>query len=213
VLPPLQTIYSSLGPPPSRFGFDTNPHSPPSCAILSISLQSLHTLYASFLHLLEKDVVKRRNNRKSNNRPPSADNLLVREPNTDIPQQVPDAVEAVEEHGESKEALERNLRRRGPRRDRRDHARRLKVPSRVWRSEVRETEQVQRAAERDARDAVQRRRVPGDLRAVDGEVGRDGTLEALLCEDLGGGFLGCGLCCCEPGGGQYGFGGCGYVIR
>lgn len=126
---------------------------------------------ASFLPLLEKDVVERCGNRESDNRPPCADDLLVRETNTNIPQQMPDAIEAVEEHGESKEALERNLRRRGPRRDCRDHARGLKVPSRVRRSEVRKAEEVERAAKGNASDAVQRRGVPGDLRAVDGQMG------------------------------------------
>lgn len=134
------------------------PRSSPSRANVSVLLRfSSKTFTASFLRLLEEDVVKRCRNRESNNRPPGADNLLVREPNTNIPQQMPHAIEAVEKHGESKEALERNLRRRGPRRDRRNHARSLKVPSSVRSSEVCEAEQVERAAEGDAGDAVQRR--------------------------------------------------------
>jgi hypothetical protein len=159
---------------------------------------SIHPSRLTRLRLLEEDVVQRRNNSQTNSSPPSANDLLVGEPNTHIPQQMPDTVEAVEEHGESKEALQRDLRRRGPRSNRRNHAGSLKVPSRVRRSEVGETEQVQRAGQSDACDAVQGRGVPGDLRAVDGEMGRDGALEALLCEDLGGGFLRGGLGCCEP---------------
>ena len=99
---------------------------------------------------------------------------------------MPNAVERVEEHGERKEALQGNLGSRGPGRDRRDHRRRLEVPSRVRRDEVCEAEEVQRAGQRDARDAVQRRGDPGDLRLVDGQVGRDGAREALLAQDFGG---------------------------
>lgn len=112
---------------------------------------------------------------------------------------MPHTVEAVEEHGESEEALKRDLGRDRPSSDRRNHAGRLEMPSRVRRSEVGKTKEVQRAGKRDAGDAVERRGVPGDLRLVDGEVGRDGAVEALLYKDFGGRILGCGLRGCESG--------------
>ena len=184
-----------LPPPPASFP------APNICCPTPISL--FLSFFTSVNHrpsrLLEEDVVQRRNNRQPNNRPPSPDNLLVGETDTDIPQQVPHAVERVEEHGEREEALQRHLGSRGPRRDGRNHRGGLKVPSGVGRGQVCETEEVQRARERDARDAVERGRVPGDLRAVDGQVGRDGAVQALLAEDLLRGVLRGGFCCGEPG--------------
>ncbi|OSS46828.1 hypothetical protein B5807_09059 [Epicoccum nigrum] len=149
--------------------------------------------------LLEEDIVQRCNNCQTNNRPSSPDNLLVGETDTNIPQQVPHAVERVEEHGEREEALQRHFGSRGPRRDGRDHRGGLKVPSGVGCGEVCETEEVQRAGQRNASDAVERGRVPGDLRAVDGQVGRDGAVQALLAEDLLRGILRGGFGCGEPG--------------
>ena len=112
---------------------------------------------------------------------------------------MPNTVERVKEQGESKEALERNLGGGGPCGDRRNHGCGLEVPSCVRRGEVGKAEEVQRARERDAGDTVERRGVPGDLRAVDREMGGDGAVQALLGEDLGGGFLGSGFSGGEPG--------------
>ena len=69
---------------------------------------------------------------------------------------MPNTVKRVKEHGESEEALQRNLDRSGPRGDRRNHGCRLEVPSCVRRREVCETKEVERARERDAGDTVQR---------------------------------------------------------
>lgn len=110
---------------------------------------------------------------------------------------MPYSVERMEEHGERKEALERNLCSGRPRRNSRNHARSLKVPSRVRCSEVCDAEEVEGARKRDAGDSVQRRGVPGDLGPVDGEVGRDGALEALLAQNLGGFLLGSSFGCCK----------------
>lgn len=111
---------------------------------------------------------------------------------------MPHTVERVEEHGERKEALQCHLGSHGPRRDGRNHGRSLEVPSGVGRGKVREAEEVERAGQSDARDAVQRRGVPGDLGAVDGEMRRDGAVEALLAQDLLAGFLRGGFCRSEP---------------
>ena len=180
----------------------TLPHSP-ACYRLHRFALSVFSIHPSPPHtrtrLLEEDVVQRCNNRDSNHRPASSDNLLVREPNTKIPHQMPNTIERVEEHWEREEALERNLRSHGPGSDRRDHARGLEVPARVRRGEVCEAEKVERARQSDARDSVQGRGVPGDLGAVDGKMGRDGAVETLLGEDFGGSFLGCRFGGCEPG--------------
>ena len=57
------------------------------------------------------------------------------------------------------------------------------MEARVRRDEVQAAEGVEGAADDEARDAVQRREVPGYLRFVDGEVRGDGAVEALLRED------------------------------
>lgn len=73
----------------------------------------------------------------------------------------------------------------------------LEVPADGGRDEVEDAEGVEAAGEGDAGDAVERRAVPGDLRLVDAEVGGDGAVQALLCEDLvvgwGGGGVSVGL--------------------
>lgn len=58
------------------------------------------------------------------------------------------------------------------------------MPARQRRDEVGGAEDVEAAAEDAARDAVERRSVPGYLRAVDGEVRGDGAVAALGGEDL-----------------------------
>ena len=68
---------------------------------------------------------------------------------------MPQSVEAMEEEGERKEALETNLYSRGPSSDGRNHRLGLKMPSGVWGSEIGEAEEVERAREDDAREAVE----------------------------------------------------------
>lgn len=59
------------------------------------------------------------------------------------------------------------------------------MPPEQRRNEVPEAEDVEAAAERRARDAVQDGAVPCYLRPVDGEVRGDGAGETLLGEDVG----------------------------
>ena len=68
------------------------------------------------------------------------------------------------------------------------------MPPEQRRDEIRDPEEVECAGQRDARDAVQARGDPGDLRLVDGEVGGDGAVEALLGEDGVAVVVGDGLC-------------------
>ena len=111
---------------------------------------------------------------------------------------MPHTVVRVEEHGERKEALKRQLRGSRPRGDCRNHGSRLEVPSGVRGDEVRKPEEVERAGQSNARNTVQGRGVPGDLGTVDGEMGRDGAVEALLAQNLLAGFLRGGFCGGEP---------------
>ena len=59
------------------------------------------------------------------------------------------------------------------------------MPSERGRNEVCDTEDVEGSGEHESADAVEATGIPGDLRAVDGQVRGDGALETLLCEDFG----------------------------
>lgn len=97
---------------------------------------------------------------------------------------MPQAVERVvgERHGDGE--LGEGLEGEGPRGEAGGEHGALEVPADGGRDEVEDAEGVEAAGEGDAGDTVERRAVPGDLRLVDAEVGSDGTVEALLCEDL-----------------------------
>lgn len=64
--------------------------------------------------LSQESVVQAECDGQANSGPSSADNLLVLETNTDVPGQMPQAVEAVEEEGESVERLQSGLHSRWP---------------------------------------------------------------------------------------------------
>ena len=69
------------------------------------------------------------------------------------------------------------------------------MPAQQWGYQVGEAEEVEGTGEGDSRDAVQRGGDPGYLRLVDGEVGGDGSVEALFGEDrvaFGVGDVACG---------------------
>jgi len=111
---------------------------------------------------------------------------------------MPQSVERVVGERERNEHLGRDFKKSRPSSEGGRHARALEVPSEGWCDEVREAKDVEAAAEDGACDAVECGAVPGYLWAVDGEMGCDGAVEALFCEDLRGGFFGGdGLCCGE----------------
>jgi hypothetical protein len=110
---------------------------------------------------------------------------------------MPHTLKAVEEERECKEALESDLNCHWPSSHCRDQRLCLQVPSGVWRCEVCEAEEIQRAGEDDCRDTVQGRAIPCDLRAVDGEMWGDGAVEALFDEDVDGFALRGGTGRCE----------------
>lgn len=97
---------------------------------------------------------------------------------------MPQTIERVvrERHGERE--LGEGLEGERPGREAGGEDRALEVPADGGRDEVEDAEGVEAAGEGDAGDAVEGRAVPGDLRLVDAEVGSDGTVQALLCEDL-----------------------------
>lgn len=68
------------------------------------------------------------------------------------------------------------------------------MPAKQRRDEVCGAEDVEPPTEQRAGDAIEGRAIPGNLRAVDGEVGGDGAVEPLLFENgVGGvGFQGGG---------------------
>jgi hypothetical protein len=60
------------------------------------------------------------------------------------------------------------------------------MPAEQRRDQVCGSEDVEAAGDHHAGNTVKGRGVPCDLRSVDGEMGRYGTVETLFGEDLGG---------------------------
>lgn len=90
----------------------------------------------------------------------------------------------MEEERKSEECLEANLSRRRPASNGCDHRLCFEVPSERRCGKVCETEQVQGTGEGDASDSIERRCVPGDLWAVDGQMRGDRPVDALLSKKL-----------------------------
>lgn len=128
--------------------------------------------------------MQRRNGSQSHNSPAGLDDLLVLEAQTQIPRQMPDAVQRVEEEGECDGGLSGDLRNERPAGDGRDHGGSLKVPSEGGSGEVCEAEEVESTAQSDTGDTGEGREDPGDLGLVDGKMRGDGALLALLDENL-----------------------------
>jgi hypothetical protein len=128
--------------------------------------------------------VKRTGNSETNNSPSGSDDGLIRELPAGIPDQVTNAVPAVEGEGHGNDELGSYLEQHRPGTKGGGHRGALEVPAEERSGEVGGAEDVHAAGERGARDTVQTREVPGDLWAVDGEMGRGGTVLALGNEDL-----------------------------
>jgi len=169
-----------------------------SILILAVSHSSIPINIPLFAHLGKEDVVQRRSDRQADGSPAGADDLLVLEAETKIPRQMPEAVVRVEEEGEGEEALDAELNGEWPGGDGGNHRLRLEVPSGVGGGQVGEAEDVERAAEGDSSDTVQGGSIPGDLGLVDGQVGGDGAVQALLVDNLLGLLLGSGFGGGEP---------------
>lgn len=97
---------------------------------------------------------------------------------------MPNPIKNMERKRHREEQLRRNLRHDRPRREPSRQRCRAQVQSQNRRGEVPDPEEVEATRQHDTGDAVEHRRVPGDLRAVDGQVRGDGAVAALLDEDL-----------------------------
>ena len=109
---------------------------------------------------------------------------------------MPDPVEAVKGERHCDSNLHQYLCSDGPRSKGGRYARTIQVPSKQRSAEICGAEDVKPAAEDRAGDPVERGEIPRDLRFVDSQMGRDGTVAALLFKDRVGGCvfdsLGCG---------------------
>jgi hypothetical protein len=97
---------------------------------------------------------------------------------------MPQSVERVVSKRHCNSELGEDLERQRPRGEAGGQHGALEVPADGGRNQVQDAEDVEAAAQGDTGDAVEGRAVPGDLRLVDAEMGRDGAVQALLCEDL-----------------------------
>lgn len=121
---------------------------------------------------------------------------------------MPHRVEAMKRKRQRHHHLCKNLQRHRPLGKRRRHSRGRHGqpkqggrPSRDAGEEVEDAKTIQADGEDESGDAVKAGVYPGYLGAVDGEVGGDGTVEALVDEDLGGsGGAGCGSVVWDAGG-------------
>ena len=134
--------------------------------------------------------------RQRHHHPPRHLHLAIPHLAARIPNQMADAVESMERERQRDAELDQRLGRGAAAGNPLRQRRRLEVPAQQRRGQVRGPEDVDPARERAARDAVQRRQVPGHLRAVDGQVRADGSVEPLGGEDGvgvgGGGWVGLG---------------------
>jgi hypothetical protein len=108
---------------------------------------------------------------------------------------VSETVQAVVGKRESEEALQTDLGGDGQPSESSSQRGRLEVPAEQGSGEVGSCEEVKRAGQDKTSDTVSGTTIPGDLRAVDGQVGSDGAAETLLSEELcgiGGLRVGCG---------------------
>ena len=98
---------------------------------------------------------------------------------------MPQAIKAVEDERKRQRSLESDLRDERQRRKAGHQRRAVPVPAQQRCHQIPEAKDVEAARQHAARDAVQCRRVPGDLRAVDGQVRGHRACEPLLREDVG----------------------------
>ena len=138
---------------------------------------------------LQQSQSTRRNRRQSEHSPTRLIHGLVCDHARGIPNQMSDAVEAMEVELEGDEEFCRKLERYGPRGEAGGQDGALDVPSEVGCGEVQSAVDVKAAAQDGAGDAVVDGQVPGDLWAVDAEMRRDGAVQTLLDEDLVAGLL------------------------
>lgn len=95
--------------------------------------------------LQEKHQAQRTHNAQSHDRPSGGNDLLVRELGADVPDQMSDAVEAVEGKGNGEEGLDQHFHHEGQGGEAGSERGRLEVPANQGRHEIGRTEDVQGA--------------------------------------------------------------------
>jgi len=120
---------------------------------------------------------------QSNDGPAGLDNGGVGESAAGIPNQVTHAVHAVVGEGKGQSGLEEDLGGQRESAHGSNHGGGLQVPSESRRGEVCGGPQIESAGEGDTGDTVQGTTNPADLGTVDAQVGRNGTVQALLGQD------------------------------
>lgn len=121
---------------------------------------------------------------QAHDRPARLDDLLVGDSTAKVPNQVADTVHAVVDEGEGHETLEADLGDEGEGSEGSGHGGGLEVPAQQGSGEICSRVKVQATGEEDTGDTVGTTADPGDLGAVDGKVGRDRAVLALLGKNL-----------------------------
>jgi hypothetical protein len=141
-------------------------------------------LRASYLHSQTKTLHERQSQRahhaQPHDGPPSINNLLIRQGRTRIPDQMPNAVQAVKSKRKGDEHLGQDFGEDGPSGEACCQGSALEVPAEHWGDEVCGTKEVDAAAEGGAGDAIEGRGVPCYLRSVDAEMGGDLCVSGLV---------------------------------
>lgn len=136
------------------------------------------------------------NHTRPHNRPPRPLHRLITQLPPRIPNQMPDPPKTMISKRPRNPKLDQELRRWPQRSESRRHTNAIEMPSESRGDEIRGAEDVEAPAKDGSCYAVCDAAVPRYLRAVNGEMGRDGAIEALVFEDrvgvLGGDGRGCG---------------------
>jgi len=148
---------------------------------------------------LHESQSQRTNYTHAHGSPASDLDLFVRHHSAHIPHQVSNAVERMVCEGERKERLQTDFGKYRQASECGGHGSSIKVPAEQGRDEVEETESIEWAGEDRSRDPVQRGTIPSYLRAIDGQMGRDGPGSTLLCENLIAFLWRCDCRCRGPG--------------
>lgn len=126
----------------------------------------------------------RRQHGSAHDRPARDLNLTITQLAARVPDEMPNAIESMKRERQRNTKLEPRLPPPGQRAERsRQRGGIEEMPAEEGGHEVGEPEDVEPARERGAGDAIQRAGVPGDLRAVDGQVRAYGAAEPLRGED------------------------------
>lgn len=142
----------------------------PSNWLNKVSIQIYFTWYKFPKRHSQQRKHKGRNSTQADCSPASHNDLLVRQLLAQVPDQVADAIEAMESHWQRRRELNQELSSDGERAKRSRNGRRTQLPAKERRRKIRHGEEVERTGTDKARDSVEHTRVPGDLWTVDRQV-------------------------------------------